>query len=232
MKKENNAAKKRALHREKVIKKRIEMLLKSAAIGLVTGIAIGIVLPIGGIKKSEYKLLQESNKNIEEKLQQANSEISALKSKLEQSSVFTSLNDDQREQVVAYIGELKEDKNEDVSTIQTTEMFNRIYKGYAYSVGYVSFEDFNTIVDTLEFKYEIIDNNKFIFKESEGNDSVILTFSKNEGSEDLILNSVLYKKDNKHIEAKNNDSIIEYKTYDGSERTVNNINDQIKFLFS
>ena len=111
-------------------------------------------------------------------------------------------------------------------------MFNRIYKGYAYSVGYVSFEDFNTIVDTLEFKYEIIDNNKFIFKESEGNDSVILTFSKNEGSEDLILNSVLYKKDNKHIEAKNNDSIIEYKTYDGSERTVNNINDQIKFLFS
>lgn len=232
MKKNNNAAENRALHREKIIKKRIEMLLKSATIGLVTGIAIGIVLPIGGIKKSEYKLLQESNKNIEEKLQQANSEISALKYKLEQSSVFTSLNDDQREQVVAYIGELKEDKNEDVSTIQTTEMFNRLYKGYAYSVGYVSFEDFNTIVDTLEFKYEIIDNNKFIFKESEGNDSVILTFSKNEGSEDLILNSVLYKKDNKHIEAKNNDSIIEYKTYDGSERTVNNINDQIKFLFS
>lgn len=232
MKKENNAAKKRALHREKVIKKRIEMLLKSAAIGLVTGIAIGIVLPIGGIKKSEYKLLQESNKKIEEKLEKANSEVSELKSKLEQSSVFTSLNDEQREQVVAYIGELKEDKNEDASTIQTTEMFNRLYKGYAYSVGYVSFEDFNTIVDTLEFKYEIIDNNKFIFKESEGNDSVILTFSKNEGSEDLILNSVLYKKDNKHIEAKNNDSIIEYKTYDGSERTVNNINDQIKFLFS
>lgn len=232
MKKNNNAAENRALHREKIIKKRIEMLLKSATIGLVTGIAIGIVLPIGGIKKSEYKLLQESNKKIEEKLEKANSEVSELKSKLEQSSVFTSLNDDQREQVVAYIGELKEDKNEDVSTIQTTEMFNRIYKGYAYSVGYVSFEDFNTIVDTLEFKYEIIDNNKFIFKESEGNDSVILTFSKNEGSEDLILNSVLYKKDNKHIEAKNNDSIIEYKTYDGSENTVNNINDQIKFLFS
>ena len=89
VKKENNAAKKRALHREKVIKKRIEMLLKSAAIGLVTGIAIGIVLPIGGIKKSEYKLLQESNKKIEEKLEKANSEVSELKSKLEQSSVFT-----------------------------------------------------------------------------------------------------------------------------------------------
>ena len=43
VKKNNNAAENRALHREKIIKKRIEMLLKSATIGLVTGIAIGIV---------------------------------------------------------------------------------------------------------------------------------------------------------------------------------------------
>ena len=55
MKASKNLAKQRALHKEKVIKKRIEMLLTSATIGLVAGVIIGIVLPIGGVKKSEYK---------------------------------------------------------------------------------------------------------------------------------------------------------------------------------
>jgi hypothetical protein len=227
-----NLAKQRALHKEKVIKKRIEMLLTSATIGLVAGVIIGIVLPIGGVKKSEYKLLQQSNEKIQEDLKKANEEVASLKSKIEESSVYTSLSDEQREQVISYIGEIKGETNNDVSSIETTEIFKTLYKGYAYSVGYISLEDFKSIVDTFEFTYDVVDENKFIFKDSESSDVVTLAFSKTDDNNDFILNSVLYKREDKHIEAKNNNSIIDYKTYDGTEKTVNNINDQIKFLFS
>ena len=220
-----NSARLRRLHRKKIIKKRIEMLLRAATMGLIVGLSIGILLPIGRVKKSDYKLLEQSNKKLEQ-------EVSKLQSDLEESSTFTSLNAEKKSQVISYIKEISEESNNDVSDVKTTELFKKLYKGYAYSVGYVSFEDFKAIVDIFEFTYDIKNDNKFIFNDNESNDTVTLTFSKTEENNDLILNSLLYKRGNKHIEAINNNSIIDYKTYDGSEKTVNNINDQIKFLFS
>jgi len=220
-----NSARLRRLDRKKIIKKRIEMLLRAATMGLIVGLSIGILLPIGKVKKSDYKLLEQSNKKLKE-------EVSKLQSDLEESSTFTSLNDDKKSQVISYIKEISEESNNDISDVKTTELFKQLYKAYAYSVGYISFEDFKAIVDIFEFTYDIKSDNKFIFKDNESNDTVTLTFSNTEENNDLILNSLLYKRGNKYIEAINNNSIIEYKTYDGSENTVNNINDQIKFLFS
>ena len=53
--------KRKAINRDRVIKKRIEMLLTVGVIGLVIGLIVGILLPIGGIKKSEYNELKNAN---------------------------------------------------------------------------------------------------------------------------------------------------------------------------
>ena len=67
--------KRKAINRDRVIKKRIEMLLTVGVIGLVIGLIVGILLPIGGIKKSEYNELKNANEKIKSELNDANKKV-------------------------------------------------------------------------------------------------------------------------------------------------------------
>ena len=70
--------KKKVVNRDRVIKKRIEMLLSVGTIGLIIGLIVGILVPIGGIKKSEYNELKKVNEKIKSELNDANNKLEDL----------------------------------------------------------------------------------------------------------------------------------------------------------
>ena len=213
--------KRKAINRDRVIKKRIEMLLTVGVIGLVIGLIVGILLPIGGIKKSEYNELKNANEKVEE-----------LKNEIEESKIFMSLEDEKKEQVINYIGALANEEQ----GVNTTDIFEKVYNVYAYSIGYESFVDFNSVIDTFGYQYNITeeaDIKKVVLKDEYVGDFVTLQFKKINANQELILYSIRYNKGDKYIEVNNTDEAnIEYITYNGTKTNVNNVNEQVKFLFN
>lgn len=224
--------KKKVVNRDRVIKKRIEMLLSVGTIGLITGLIVGILVPIGGIKKSEYNELKKVNEKIKSELNDANNKLEDLKSEIEENKIFASLDSEKKEQVINYIGALTNEEKD----VSTTDLFEKVYKVYAYSIGYESFKDFNSVVDTFGYQYDItedVDIKKVILKDEYAGDYVTLNFRKTNDSQELILNSIRYNKVDNYIETNITDgSNIEYVTYNGTKSNVNNVNEQVQFLFS
>lgn len=233
--------KKKTINRDKVIKKRIEILLSVGTVGLVMGLIIGILLPIGKVKKSDYIELKKSNEKIQSELNNANKKIDELNNELEESKAFTNLEKEEKEQVINYINELiSEDENNIASegkTVKTTNIFETVYKSYAYSVGYGSFDDFKAVIDTFGYQYNIseeVDTNKVTLKDEYAGENVALNFEKINDSQELVLKSIRYNKGDKFVEVNNNTdkAEMEYITYDGTKVKVKNVDEQAKFLFS
>ena len=224
--------KRKAINRDRVIKKRIEMLLTVGVIGLVIGLIVGILLPIGGIKKSEYNELKNANEKIKSELNDANKKVEELKNEIEESKIFMSLEDEKKEQVINYIGALANEEQ----GVNTTDIFEKVYNVYAYSIGYESFVDFNSVIDTFGYQYNITeeaDIKKVVLKDEYVGDFVTLQFKKINANQELILYSIRYNKGDKYIEVNNTDEAnIEYITYNGTKTNANNVNEQVKFLFN
>lgn len=236
VKKANNITKKRAINREKVIKKRIEMLLSVGFIGIVVGIIIGILIPIGGIKKTEYKQLESRNTQLKANLDKANKDLDLLEQQLEEGKLFLNLKEEQKEQVINYINALNNEETSTDKSVITTDLYNKIYKEYAYSLGYLSIDDFNVVIDSFAYPYDIVEENsskQITLKDEYEDDNIILTFDKSADNDKLVLKSIRYNKDNKYIEVNNSlNNDIQYITYDGSSSNVKNIKEQAEFLFS
>ncbi|WP_122640388.1 MULTISPECIES: hypothetical protein [unclassified Romboutsia] len=232
----NHITKKRAINREEIIKKRIEMLLSVGFIGLIVGIVIGILIPIGGIKKTEYKQLENRNNQLKVSLDKANKDLDLLEQQLEEGKVFISLEKEQKQQVINYINALNNEEISSDKTITTTDLYNKIYKEYAYSLGYLNIDDFNVVIDSFGYSYDIVEENsskQITLKNEYEDDNVILTFDKSTDNEALVLKSIRYNKDNKYIEVNNSlNNEIQYIIYDGSVSNVKNIKEQAEFLFS
>ncbi|SCH61647.1 Uncharacterised protein [uncultured Clostridium sp.] len=232
----NHITKKRAINREEIIKKRIEMLLFVGFIGLIVGIVIGILIPIGGIKKTEYKQLENRNNQLKVSLDKANKDLDLLEQQLEEGKVFISLEKEQKQQVINYINALNNEEISSDKTITTTDLYNKIYKEYAYSLGYLNIDDFNVVIDSFGYSYDIVEENsskQITLKNEYEDDNVILTFDKSTDNEALVLKSIRYNKDNKYIEVNNSlNNEIQYIIYDGSVSNVKNIKEQAEFLFS
>ena len=234
LKKINNTPtnKKKSINRDKIIKKRIEILLTVGVIGLIIGLVIGILLPIGGVKKSEYEALKNTNKDTKLKLIDANKKIDELKNEVEENKIFINLENEKKEKVIKYIDSLS---NEEV--INTTDIFDKVYNTYAYSVGDENFGNFNSIVDTFGYQYDITENDgikQIVIKDEYSGDFVTLQFKKISDNQDLILSSIRYTKGDKYIEVNSTDeSNLEYIIYNdnGKISSVSNLNEQIQFLF-
>lgn len=229
----NNKRKK--INKKKIVKKRIEILLTVGSLGLIVGLIIGLILPIGHGKKSELKEIKATNEKIKLQLTNANNKIDELNQKIKENKSFIDLNEEEKEQVINYIETLQEEKKTlDEVKITTTDIYEKIYRSYAYSLGYVNYEEFYAILDTFGYQYEINENDKEItLKDEYTGDNVSLKFEKNNNNE-LVLTRIRYSKVNKYIELNNNHnkSDTEYIIYDGSSTKVNNINEQEKFLFT
>lgn len=227
--------KKKKINREKIVKKRIEILLTVGSLGLIVGLIIGLILPIGHGKKSELKEVKATNEKIQLQLTNANDKVDELNKKIEENKSFIDLNEEEKEQVISYIETLQEEKKKlDEVKITTTDIYEKLYRSYAYSLGYVNYEEFYAILDTFGYQYEINENDKEItLKDEYEGDNVSLTFEKNNNNE-LVLTRIRYNKVNKYIELNNNHnkSDTEYIIYDGSSTKVNNINEQEEFLFA
>ena len=227
--------KKKKINREKIVKKRIEILLTVGSLGLIVGLTIGLILPIGHGKKSELKEVKATNEKIQLQLTNANDKVDELNKKIEENKSFIDLNEEEKEQVISYIETLQEEKKKlDEVKITTTDIYEKLYRSYAYSLGYVNYEEFYAILDTFGYQYEINENDKEItLKDEYAGDNVSLTFEKNNNNE-LVLTRIRYNKVNKYIELNNNHNKTdtEYIIYDGSSTKVNNINEQEEFLFA
>ena len=227
--------KKKKINREKIVKKRIEILLTVGSLGLIVGLIIGLILPIGHGKKSELKEVKATNEKIQLQLTNANDKVDELNKKIEENKSFIDLNEEEKEQVISYIETLQEEKKKlDEVKITTTDIYEKLYRSYAYSLGYVNYEEFYAILDTFGYQYEINENDKEItLKDEYAGDNVSLTFEKNNNNE-LVLTRIRYNKVDKYIELNNNHnkSDTEYIIYDGSSTKVNNINEQEEFLFA
>lgn len=227
--------KKKKINREKIVKKRIEILLTVGSLGLIVGLIIGLILPIGHGKKSELKEVKATNEKIQLQLTNANDKVDELNKKIEENKSFIDLNEEEKEQVISYIETLQEEKKKlDEVKITTTDIYEKLYRSYAYSLGYVNYEEFYAILDTFGYQYEINENDKEItLKDEYAGDNVSLTFEKNNNNE-LVLTRIRYNKVNKYIELNNNHNKTdtEYIIYDGSSTKVNNINEQEEFLFA
>lgn len=227
--------KKKKINREKIVKKRIEILLTVGSLGLIVGLIIGLILPIGHGKKSELKEVKATNEKIQLQLTNANDKVDELNKKIEENKSFIDLNEEEKEQVISYIETLQEEKKKlDEVKITTTDIYEKLYRSYAYSLGYVNYEEFYAILDTFGYQYEINENDKEItLKDEYEGDNVSLTFEKNNNNE-LVLTRIRYNKVNKYIELNNNHNKTdtEYIIYDGSSTKVNNINEQEEFLFA
>ena len=227
--------KKKKINREKIVKKRIEILLTVGSLGLIVGLIIGLILPIGHVKKSELKEIKAINEKIQLQLTNANDKVDELNKKIEENKSFIDLNEEEKEQVISYIETLQEEKKKlDEVKITTTDIYEKLYRSYAYSLGYVNYEEFYAILDTFGYQYEINENDKEItLKDEYEGDNVSLTFEKNNNNE-LVLTRIRYNKVNKYIELNNNHNKTdtEYIIYDGSSTKVNNINEQEEFLFA
>lgn len=227
--------KKKKINREKIVKKRIEILLTVGSLGLIVGLIIGLILPIGHGKKSELKEVKATNEKIQLQLTNANDKVDELNKKIEENKSFIDLNEEEKEQVISYIETLQEEKKKlDEVKITTTDIYEKLYRSYAYSLGYVNYEEFYAILDTFGYQYEINENDKEItLKDEYEGDNVSLTFEKNNNNE-LVLTRIRYNKVDKYIELNNNHnkSDTEYIIYDGSSTKVNNINEQEEFLFA
>lgn len=234
LKKRNNTPtnKKKAINRDKIIKKRIEMLLTVGVIGLIIGLIVGILLPIGGVKKSEYEELKNTNKNIKSKLIDANKKVDELKTKVEENEIFINLENEKKEKVINYIDSLSKEEE----GINTTDIFDKVYNTYAYSVGEENFENFNSIIDTFGYQYDTTESEgikQIVIKDEYTGDFVTLKFKKINDNQKLILYSIRYTKGDKYIEVNNTDeSNLEYIIYNGKQSNVSNLNEQIQFLFN
>ena len=76
--------KKKKINREKIVKKRIEILLTVGSLGLIVGLIIGLILPIGHVKKSELKEIKATNEKIQLQLTNANDKVDELNKKIEE----------------------------------------------------------------------------------------------------------------------------------------------------
>lgn len=226
---------KNAINRDKIIKKRIEILLSVGLIGVITGLIIGILIPIGGIKKSDYKKLAEDKKHIQYKLDSVNEELDLLKEQIEESKIFTSLDEDKKSQVINYINSLENEPTSSEIDVKTTDLYNKLYKNYAYSLGYLSIDDFNIVIDNFSYKYDILeeeDSKNIILKDEYEDDTVTLTFNKAKDVDNFILHSIRYNKKDKFIEVNNNDNNTTYIINNGNNSNVSNIKEQEKFIFT
>lgn len=230
--------KKRMLSKDEIIKKRIEILLTIAIIGTIIGIVIGILLPIGSVKKSEYKKMQEVNKKLEEQLKNANNEIEKLNKEIDKSSIFTNLDESQKEHVINYIASLDANNtSESDMKVDTTEIYDIFYKEYSYSLGYLSYKDFNAILETFEYEANIVEEenkHKVKFVDESTKDNITLTFSDINNDTNEVLTDIKYVRGDKFIEVnyEENTSSIKYITSQGDNPDIKNINDQARYLFT
>lgn len=232
LKKRNNTpTNKKSINKEKLIKKKIEMLLTVGVIGLIIGLVVGVLLPIGGVKKSEYEELKNTNKDVKLKLIDANKKIDELKTKVEENKIFINLESEKKEKVINYIDTLNKEKS-----INTTDIFDKVYNTYAYSIGEESLDNFNSIIDTFGYQYDTTESEgikQIVIKDEYSGDFITLKFKKINESQSLILYSIRYTKGDKYIEINDTDgSNLEYLVYNGKVSNVGGLNEQIQFLFS